>query len=319
MTNQELRALASQRLGNAPLEKRIVLLWSGVAAALSLLTGLLSYLLGSGIAGTGGLSGIGLRSVLTTAQQILSTATTVALPFWALGYQRAMLHMARGIPANEKTLLSGFLRFGPGMRLMLLEGLLLGIVSVFAFYVIMLLLFMTPLAEPIYGVLEPVMDSLMADPYSAMDEALMESMMDAMMPMALVSLGLCLILILPLSYRLRLTQLRLMDDPRCGALEAIHTSFFLTRGNCLRLFRLDLGFWWFYLVEGAIAAISYGDNLLPLLGISLPISADTAFWLFYVAALAVQVVFYTAFHNRISATYALFYDSLLPHPEEPTE
>ena len=319
MTNQELRALASQRLDNAPNGKRLVLLWAGVTAALSLLTGLLSHLLSSGIAGTGGLSGIGLRSILSTAQQILSTATTVALPFWTLGYQRAMLNIARGQRSDEKTLLSGFRRFGPGLRLMLLEGLLMGVVFMFVFYVALLLLFMTPLAEPIYGVLEPVMESLMADPYSAMDEALKGSMMEAMMPIALCSLGLCLIVLLPLIYRLRLTQLRLMDDPGCGALAAIGTSLQLTKGNCLKLLKLDLGFWWFYLLEGTVAAISYGDSILPMLGIALPISADTAFWLFYVVALAVQVLLYAAFHNRITATYALFYDSLLPHPEEPTE
>lgn len=315
MTNQEFRALAAQRLAGAPNEKRLVLLWSGAAAGLSLLTGLLTYLLSSGIAGTGGLSGIGLRSILTTAQQILSTAATVALPFWALGYQRAMLQLARGQQANEKTLLSGFRRFGPGLRLMLLEGLLLGAVFMFAFYVAVLLLFMTPLADPIYGVLEPVMDALMADPYSAMDQALMDSLTDAMLPMALCSLALCCLVILPLAYRLRLTQLRLMDDPGCGAMEAIHTSLRLTKGNCLKLLKLDLGFWWFWLLEGAITVISYGDSILPLLGVTLPISADIAFWLFYVAAMAVQVALYTAFHNRVSVTYALFYDSLLPREE----
>lgn len=319
MTNQELRATAAQRLDHAPNEKRLVLLWAGVSAALSLLTGLLTYLLNSGIAGTGGLSGIGLRSILSTAQQILSTATSIALPFWTLGYQRAMLQIARGQRSDDKTLLSGFRRFGPGLRLMLLEGLLLGVAFVFVFYAALLLLFMTPLSDPIYPVLEPVMDSLMADPYSAMDEALMNSLLDAMMPLALCSLSLCMIVLLPLIYRLRLTQLRLMDDPGCGALAAIGTSLQLTKGNCLKLLKLDLGFWWFWLLEGAIAAISYGDSILPMLGIALPISADTAFWLFYVVALAVQVLLYTAFHNRVSCTYALFYDSLLPHPEESTD
>ena len=315
MTNQELRALTTQRLDAASNGTRIVLLWAGVTAALSLLTGLLSHMLSTGIAGTGGLSGIGLRSILSTAQQILTTATTVALPFWTLGYQRAMLNMARGQSVSDRTLLSGFLRFGPGLRLMLLEGLILGAAFVFVFYVALLLLCMTPLSDPVYPVLEPVLDSLMADPYSVMDEGLMNSLVEAMVPLALCSLGLCLMVLLPLIYRLRLTRLRLMDDPGCGALVAIGTSLQLTKGNCLKLLKLDLGFWWFYLLELAIAVVSYGDSILPMLGIALPISADAAFWMFYVAALVLQVAFYTAFHNRIACAYALFYDSLLPKPQ----
>lgn len=317
--SRALRSAVADTLAGTPNEKRLVLLWAGVAAGLSLLTGLISYLLSSGIAGTGGLSGIGLRSILTTAQEILSTAATIALPFWTLGYQRTMLDISRRQPVSEKTLLSGFRRFGPGLRLMLLEGFLYGTVTVSVFYVSLRFLAMTPLADPVYVVLEPVIGAIMADPNVILEESLMAALADAMVPMMLVGGAICLAVLIPISYRLRLAQFRLMDDPACGAREAIRTSTRLTKGNCIALFKLDLCFWWFWLLQGLIMAISYGDSILGFLGIALPVSADVAFWGFYVAALAVQVVFYTAFHNRISAAYALFYDSLLPHPEAPAE
>lgn len=316
--SRALRSAAADTLAVTPNEKRLVLLWSAAAAVVSLLTGLLSHLLSSGIAGTGGLGGIGLRSILTTAQEILSTATTIALPFWTLGYQRTMLDISRRKPASEKALLSGFRRFGPGLRLMLLEGLLYGALGTIVFYVSLLFLAMTPLADPVYAVLEPMIESIMAVPAATLDPALADSLLDAMLPMLLICGGIVLLVLIPISYRLRFAQFRLMDDPACGAREAIRTSFLLTKGNCIALFKLDLGFWWFWLLEGVIIAVTYGDSILPLLGIALPVSADVAFWGFYVAAMVLQVALYTASHNRVTVTYALAYESLLPPPEPAT-
>ena len=307
-----LDASAREILAATPNQKRLVLLWAGAAAVLSLLTGLLSYLLDTGIAGTGGLSGIGLRTALTTAQQVLSTLTTIFLPFWTLGYTGMTLRMARRQAVKETSLLEGFRRFGPGLRLMLLQALLYGGIFSLCTYGVILLLAATPLANSAYVALAPVAEQLMADPNWVPDAATSEALRKAMLPLSICGAAVAALVLIPLMYRLRLASLRLVDDPRCGALQAMGASLHLTRGNCLRLFRLDLHFWWFWALEAVIVAITYGDSLLPMLGVELPFSPEFAFWAFYVVAMAVQVIAYTALHNRVSVTYALAYDSLLP-------
>ena len=313
--SRSLRGSAREILANTPNEKRLVFFWSALSAGLGLLTGLLSHILNSGIAGTGGLSGIGLRSILSTAQQLLSTFLSIALPFWALGYQRVMLQFARRERATKETLLFGFRRFGPGLRLMLLKGLLFGAIGMFVFYGALLALSATPLADSVYTVLDPMVESIMADPSAPLDPALADPLMEALLPMMLICAGITLAVLIPISYRLRFTDLRIVDDPRCGARDAIRTSFLLTKGKCLAIFKLDLHFWWFWLMEAGIVAVSYGDAILPLLGIALPFSETVAFWGFYVVAMVLQVALYTAFHNRVSLTYALAYESLFPQPD----
>lgn len=321
MTNHSprtLRASAADILANTPNEKRLVLLWVGASALLSLLTGLLSYLLDTGIAGTGGLSGIGLRSILATAREVLSTALSIVLPFWTLGYQHTMLRLSRRQRAGEASLLEGFRRFGPGLRLMLLQYFLMGGIFVFVFYVVLLFLAMTPLATPALEAIAPIAEPMMSDPTWLPDDATAAALVEAILPLSLCCMAVAVLALIPVAYRLRFAQLRLLDEPRCGALEAMRTSGHITRGHCKMLFRLDLGFWWFWLLKGLITAVSLGGTFLPQLGISLPISADVAFWVFYVAALALETGVYLLFHNRVSVTYALYYDSLLPKPEEPT-
>ena len=307
-----LDASAREILANTPNQKRLVLLWAGASVLLALLSGLITYLLDTGIAGTGGLSGIGLRSVLTTMQQVISTATSIFLPFWGLGYTATTLRMARRQAVKESTLLEGFRRFGPGLRLMLLQSLLLGGLFTLCTYGVILLLAATPLASGAYEILAPVVEQATTDPTWLPDDATMDALTKALLPLTICGGIVAAAAVLPLVYRLRLASLRLMDDPRCGALQAMGTSLHLTRGNAWKLFRLDLHFWWFWLLEAVILAITYGDTLLPKLGIALPVNPDVAFWAFYVVALIIQVIAYTALHNRISVTYALAYNSLLP-------
>ena len=70
-----LKQWAAQRLDQADNARRLVLIWSVASAVISLLASFLSFLLDTQIEQTGGLSGIGLRSVLTTAQSLLSMST----------------------------------------------------------------------------------------------------------------------------------------------------------------------------------------------------------------------------------------------------
>lgn len=307
-----LKMAAADALTCAPNHKKLVLLWAGVSSALPFLACVISFALDHQIAGTGGLSGIGLRSVLTTVQSLLSLVTSTLLPFWALGYTAAVLRFSRKEPVGYPTLLEGFRRFGPALRLMLLEILIYAAVCFACVQIGSTVLSFTPLAEPVYQILNNSQDALLS---GVIDESILQSVTDAMIPILLICGVLCIIVLIPVTYRLRLADLCIVDTPGCGALQAIRESSRLMRRNSMSLFRLDLSFWWFYLLQSLLGILSYGDVILPLLGISFTFNADIAFFLFYIAALLAQLLLLYFFSNKVQTTYALFYNTLRTPPD----
>lgn len=312
-----MKILAAERVDNAPQAKKIILLWAGASALLSLAVSLISFLLDSQIELTGGLSGIGLRSVLTTLQTLLTIASTVLVPFWTLGYTGCTLRFARGQDARLRDLAEGFRRFGPALRLMLLRYLLYLGIALLAMNVSSMILSATPFAAPLYDLLAGSEEQILAGNVS---DELLSAATAAMIPMFIGFLALFALLVIPLVYRLRLAELRLMDEPRCGARMAMRESSRLMFRKRFQLFRLDLSFWWYFLAEFLIAGLCYGDQLLPLFGVTLPIGADLAFFLFYALGLGAQVILLYFLGNRVQTTYAIFYDTLLqPSREQPTQ
>lgn len=312
---QGLKAAASDALRNAPNQKRLVLIWAAVGTVLPLLVSLLNYLLEHQIADTGGLSGIGLRSVLSTVQSVLSFSSTVLLPFWTLGYWAVTLRLSRKEAVGDGTLLEGFRRFGPALRLILLEGLIYAGVSIICVQVVSTVLSFTPLSAPVYRVLESSQQMLLS---GTIDEAMLQAITDAMVPILAVCGVVSVIVLIPVAYRLRLATLCVMDTPGCGALQAIRISLQLMRRNSMTLFLLDLSFWWFYLVKLLVAVLCYGDVFLPMLGITLPFSYSVSFFLFYIVSLVVQFFLLYFAYNKVQTTYAVFYDTLRKPPKEET-
>ncbi len=310
---KELKAAAAQALTCAPNNKKILLIWAGVNTVLPLLVSVISLILNSQISNTGGLSGIGLRSVLSTVQSALSLSISLLLPFWTIGYTAAALCFARKQPVGPATLLEGFRRFGTVLGVTLLKALIFVAVSIPCFYAGIFVLSLTPLADPVYSILSNSEQLLLS---GTLDETVLQSAAEAMMPMFLVCAAICCLVLIPVAYRLRLTELRVIDSPRCGALYAIHESRQLMRRNCVHLFLLDLSFWWFYLLEFLLTVLCYGDTLLPSLGISLPFSDDVAYFVFYIAGLLGQLLLLYCFGNKVHTTYALFYDALRTPPKE---
>ena len=115
----------------------------------------------------------------------------------------------------------------------------------------------------------------------------------------------------PLLFRLRFAPYLLMSkQPR--ALAAMVESVRLTRRNCLRLLKLDLRFWWYYVLQTLAAALCYGDLLLSLLGVALPWSSTAAFLLFYCLGLGAQLALFVYARPRVVTTYALAVQALQP-------
>lgn len=291
--------------------KKIALFYAGFCCLLSLLGMVISVGLSSRIADTGGLRNMGLRSILSTGQTILPIVQLVVTSCLGLGYQIAVLNMVRNRPASHRMLLEGFRWFGPLLRLLLLEGILYLAIGMGTMYLSISIFLVLPMAQSYYDVMEPVINSTsVLDSSVSMDEATLLSAMDALMPMMWIWLIVFLLVLIPISYKLRMAELALADAPRKGAVAAIRESFRRMRKNGAALFRLDLNLWWFYALQVLISVVCYGDLLLPMVGVTFPWSDTVSYYLFYCLSLGLQFVVYYFLLNRVYVTYAVAYETL---------
>lgn len=302
--------------------KKLTAIHAGIAAAAGLAVALLSYLLGTGIGDTGGLSGIGTRAVLETAQSVLDLAVSILSPFWALGFVAVALRIARRENAEPRTLLTGFRLWGPVLRLMLVEGMILFGIVLVAVQIGSFIYTLTPFAASLNALVQQLTDAGNAST-DALTQLLLEldhqelmKIFWSMMPFMVLP---AVVVLVPLSYRLRLAQYILLDQPRLGAMYALLLSFKLMKNNCLKLFTLDLRLWWFYALEILVTALCYGELLLPLVGVTPEGNGVLLSFLFYAVALLGQLGLYVWQKSQVATAYALFYDSLLPKEEPQTE
>lgn len=314
---------ARAALNGASGHKKIILLYSAICCGLSLAGTIISALLSQRIAGTGGLSNIGLRSVLSTGQSVLPLVTLIVTACLNLGYHTAILSIIRGYDANTGTLLSGFRHFGVIMRSMLLQGLIYFGVGIAAMYISSSIFLATPYSEPFLTAMEPYLSSVsVLDSAIVVDSAVVAAASEALIPMLWIFAAVCLVLMTPIYYRFRMVDFALADDPRLGAIHAMAKSRHLMRRNCFALFRLDLNLWWFYIGQLVVSLVCYGDLLLPMIGISFPWSDTVSYYLFYVLSLGLQMALFYFGMNRVYSVYAVAYDALqedLPKPNLPIQ
>lgn len=308
-----IRKKAGDQLACAPHNpKKLALIYAGAALGVSLVITALDLLLLRGIGTTGGLSGLGMRSVLETVRQVLQYIQALVLPFWSFGFLFTALAMARGGDNRPAGLLEGFLRFGPVLRLQLLQGFLYFGVGLFCVYVGSFLFYLTPLASDMMELLEPIIleGGTPEQIQQAIAQIPAEQLTQAMWPALVVAGALGAVVLIPLHYRLKLASFFVMDEPRMGAMLAMIASARYMRKNRLKWFRLELSYWWYYAGLLLAALVCYGDMLLPLIGVELPMSGDAAWLLFYVLGALTQFLLDWQTRSRVQTAYALAYDEL---------
>ncbi len=312
-----LKKNASERLSAAEHARKIVLFYAGTITALALLVTVVNYTLRLQIAQTGGLSNMGLRSILSTIETVLPMVQNFLVMCLELGYIAAMLRIARQQYASVQTLKLGFDRFWVMLRYTLIQSSIYILLSLVAVWVATPLYFMTPLANSLMETLTPLMgetgftvDMVMAD------AALLDQVLAAMAPLLLVCTAVYLILFLPVSYSLRMARYVIIDKPGTGAMFAIQESRKMMKGSRLRLFRLDLSLWWWYAISAGSMVLCYGDVLLPMAGISLPWSEDVSFFVFYVLFLALQFAACFFLRSKVEVVYAQAYNALKPREKD---
>ena len=312
---RQLKEFSAGRLDNAREGRKIILYYSLITIAVSVVATIVNYALSQQIAKTGGLGSMGVRSALTTAQMLLPIVQAVFLMCLTLGYLATMLRIARGQYASPNGMRLGFDRFWVLLRCTLLKGLMFGGVAVASLYAAMMIYMMTPLANSAVDILMPLVKNATTSGIM-LDDATYAQLMDATAPAMGIFGVLFLALAAPLFYRYRMTDYLIIDRPGTGALAALRDSRMMMKGNRWNLFRLDLSMWWYYAAVLVSAAVAYGDQLLPALGISLPFSDTAAYFVFFGVYLAVIFVVYYFLRNRVEVTYALAYDSLRPQEPE---
>ena len=319
-SSRQLREDAGRQLSKAREPQKIVLIYTGILLGVSAFSTVAQYLLGSGISQTGGLRNLGLRSMLSTVSNILPIAQYVILLCLGLGFAAAALRIARGQFASPKTLKAGFERFWPLAKCTLLQSLILLAVGFGSFYLAMAIYMFSPFSEGFFTIITPLLadESILSTGIPVLDEATSLALMDQMWPMFIIFGILFLALAIPVTYRYRLVNYLIIDRPGIGAFAALRTSNSLMKGNKRRFFRLDLSFWWYYILLSLASVVCYGDLVLAMLGISLPMSSTVSYFLFYALFLAADFGIYWFNLNRVEVTYALAYDALIPKQSNPS-
>ena len=299
--------------------RKILLMYLGIITAMSLGVAVLSVVLSNRIETTGGLSNMGIRSVLSTAKSLLPIIQSVVLLGLEAGYCAVTLRIVRGEEISTDTLFGEFHRFMPLVGAKLLQGALYLGAGALCVYPAAFIFLMLPASDAFYEIFTPLMESGMSpDSMMMLDEATLLAMMEAMKPVLWILVGLFLLIAIPMHYQFRMTTYRVVDQPRPRGMRAVRESRFLMRRNRFALFRLDLNFWWYYLLQVLVLAVCYGDVLLPLVGITLPWSDTVSYFVFMTLSLALQFVVYYYFLNPVAVTYATAYETLLPKEQTET-
>ena len=312
--NRELKQQARERLEACPQEKKIGLLYGGSLFVISVVYLLADLLISRLTPQTGGLSTIGIRSFMSALSGILPVVTSLLSMCLGFGYMGGMVRISRGQYASPNALRTGFERFWPLLRLTFFKGLITLGFSMGAFYLATILFTLSPFSDRLIQALEPVVSggSLLSEGTMELTEGVIEAVNASLLPLMAIFLVIAAVFVVPLLYRLRMTDYVLYDHPEAGALYAIRESKKMMRFHRLSVFKLDLSFWWFYLALALSYALNYAPMFLSVSGISLPVEGEALSVLCFLLSCAAEFVVIYFLRSRMEVTCALAYNRLKP-------
>lgn len=288
MDLKAIKQSARRKLQIDPDSKKLALIYAGITTIISLVCTLLSWSFQMGMERNAGLSGLSTRALLESGQMILSLVSIVVMPFLQIGFLYAALGYAKEERVETDALKEGFRRWSPVLRLMGLLFLVILAVTMVCMYTALTVFMFLPMSDSMVTQMEGILQNPQS--YEAMEEA-MEQMNALLLPhiklLAVVFGLLFLGFGVPALYRCKLSEYILMDGNN-GPFSALKHSIKLTRGHFWDLLKLDLSFWWFFLLQVVITVVAYGDQILPALGVALPVSETVAFWVFYGVSIVLQ-------------------------------
>lgn len=305
---RELKERGAAIAGEHRAEARsLVLLYCGVLALLALGSTGLDLFLSSRIDTTGGLDGMGLRTMLQTIQMILTYVNQFFGPFWSAGFLFAMIAMVRGRAPEQRDLTEGFrrpLRVLSYIFFQIMAAVLLLVATVNVASIIFSLLPMGRDFSAQYG--EVLSDPNLMTPEGMINTDLIDvaALGRDILPMLVLTLLIYLPIFLRMTYSFRMAMYLILDRP-IGAFPAHFLSMALMRGHKWSLAKLDLSFWWYYL----LLAVCFAAGAVLLF---IPVALDPMVMFF--AALAVCFALFTLLSlwkkSEVDATYALAFEEI---------
>jgi len=304
MNQRSLCKTATELTGDR-LFKKLSLLSICVIVAANLLSLLSQTLINSLMSDAVGLSALGKRSALLTVQTAVQLAITLGLPFWGYGFYKVAMYAARKATPDSKTLLWGFRRFFPLLRLLVLEFLIAMGYTMLASLGASMLYMMTPLAEKALNDVSPALmqaEALINDPeaLNALMIPVMQDLLQKLWPMYLLLMIALGALLIPWLYKLRLAPYLILDGEN-SALKAMAISQQQMYGHKFAFFKLDLCWWWYYgllvLATLPISISAYLDN-------------EALFWTLTLVSFGLQILVQWQLLPRVQTSYALAYDQL---------
>ena len=318
-TRRSLRASALTALAENPGDPRkMVAVYIAITSGATLLVDVLLTVLASKIAQTGGLGSMGTRTILSTISSILPLVQVFLMMVIHLGYQKATMRMARRQAVAPGTLKEGLPALARLIRTALLMGGLYAILAIFAMYGASFLFTLTPLSNSFYDVVMPLL-SEGGDIYTilASDPTVLAQVAGAMLAIIPIFALIFTMMAAPFFYSYRMVNYCLLDERRMGARRAMRESTRMMKGRRLSLLKMDLSFWWYFLAQSLISLLLYHDTLLPILGVTLPMSETVSYYAFLMVYLVLTAVLSWFCMNRVETTYAAFYDEIRPKNEPP--
>lgn len=315
-SNRVLKSDAARRVAASENAQHVVFVYIGIMTLTAALVTVINYCLGLQIAKTGGLSNMGLRSVLSTIQSVLPMLQNALGMCLQIGYIAAMMRISRRQYASCQTLKLGFDRFWLLLRTTLLQIFIYIAACLACFWISAQIFTFLPAAATVTELIAPIMSEGTLPMDILLDDALYYQLVQVMLPLFAILGVLYLIVMIPIAYSFRLVNYIIVDKPGLPAGAVLRESRNLMKGSRFRLLKLDLGLWWWYVLSLAISLVGYGDNLLPMLGITLPMNANLAYFLFYAIFLAAQFAAFFFLRNRVEVAYVQFYDCIRPREQE---
>lgn len=309
-----LKQEAAQRLDRLTCNPRkIVLIYAAVAFGVSLVAALMNVFLNSRVAQTGGLDGLEVKALWETTATVSELALVFLAPIWSLGLISVALMFARGKEAQPKDLTAGFHRFFAGLGLHLLTALLYVFAALIAVYIGSALMGLLADTNRLNAILQPVAQAVEANPDIVADPAFLQTLpwpeLLSCLWLPILVIALITILFIGfLGYRLRLASYYLMDGQGMGPMQAVRKSFSSMKGNVFAFLRLDLSYWWYYLLMVLLGTSSLA-TLIPFL-LGMPQVSDLgAVGIQFLSSGALCALYWWK-GAQVETTFALAYENL---------
>lgn len=317
---RDLKSRAQSQLRSTPTDcRKLILVYTGTVILLNLIVNGLQLMLDEQISSTGGLGGLGIRSVLQTIQTVLGYLTNLFTPFWQAGFLGCIIGIARNKQVSPRGLFAGVRRLPRILSYFLLQALLTVLVLTLATYSASFIFSVTPFAAPLAEVLVPLVEDgslYAADGSINLHLIPTEVITSAAIPLLVIIAILAVPALVCFAYQFRMSLYLLLEGPPISAIGAMALSARMMQGHKWKMLKLDLSFWWYYLLDLVLVVVCYLDIILPMLGIGLPVNSTVAFFATLILYSVLLMMLHLWKKTEVDLTYVLAYESIYMPPFE---